>query len=98
MEIDYLLNEHDEDDNDCSGSTFERDDKWENARFLLKIAQEHSLSYEGVDHMCDSIQSLVDTVCEKIRKRVNGIMVTGSVISEDLKKQVIDSCEPGQYC
>ena len=23
----YLLYEHDEDDNDCSGSTFERDDK-----------------------------------------------------------------------
>ena len=84
-------------DSDHDASATETDEKWENARFLLKITQEHSLSHEGVDRMCDSIQSVVDTVCERIREKLEQTIVTGGEISEDIKKQVLDTCQPGTY-
>ena len=31
------------------------DEKWDSALFLLRVAQEHSLTYKGVDKFCDTI-------------------------------------------
>ena len=54
------------------------------ASFLRLLRSTHCPTKESIT--CYSIQSIVDTVCERIRKRVNGIMVHDSVISEDLKR------------
>ena len=47
------------------------DEKWDSALFLLRVAQEHSLTYEGVDKFCDTIQSFTEKVCESIATKID---------------------------
>lgn len=32
--------------------------QWESAKFLLRVTEEHKLTHNGVDNLCDSIQGL----------------------------------------
>jgi len=50
------------------------DQKWESARFLLKITEEQSLTYAGADSLCYSVQKFVDDVCCRIKENVETVL------------------------
>jgi len=51
---------------DCLGESDNLNMQWEGAKFLLRVTEEHKLTYNGVDNLCDSIQWLVDRVLSSL--------------------------------
>lgn len=47
-----------------------QDQKWESARFLLKVSEQLSLTHSGVDTFCEYAQSFVDGVCSEISHKI----------------------------
>jgi len=67
------------------------DQKWESARFLLKVTEEHSISYSGVDSLCTSVQKLVDDVCCRIKDNVQTLLP--NTLSSCEKEAVLCTCD-----
>ena len=61
------LNDDMEDENDILpyNSTNE-DPSWENARFLLRVTQEQSLTYDGIEKFCDCVQDFTEVLTTKL--------------------------------
>ena len=49
---------------------FVPDPKWDSALFLLQVTEKHSLTHDGVESLCNSVQSFAEIVCEKIAKKI----------------------------
>lgn len=48
----------------------ESDKKWNSALFLLRVTQENSLTHDGVDKICESVQWFVDDVLDDVLANV----------------------------
>ena len=55
---------------DTVPSTPTIDPKWDQALFLLKATEQHSLTYSGIESLCESTQGLVETVLDQVASRV----------------------------
>ena len=59
-QVNYESNE------DGDEPTISVDPSWENAHFLLRVTQEQSLTYDGVERFCDCMQDYTEMLCEKM--------------------------------
>ena len=50
----------------------EIDPLWDSAHFLLQATEEHSLTHDGVESLCNTVQLYVKRVCQKISEKVDG--------------------------
>ena len=39
---------------------------WENARFLLRVTHEQSMTYNGIEKFCDSVQDFTEILYDKM--------------------------------
>ena len=69
------------------------DDEWESVQFLLHVTEEHSLTHNGVDSLCDSVQWFVDGVCSRITEKVKYSIT--SITDPILKEDILSACKPG---
>lgn len=82
------------DDTEASvGTTFEIDDKWQKAKFLLRVTEEHALTHHGVNNLCDSVQWLVDYLSSETTERIKVLLPDDT--NAEIKKQIFDACKPG---
>ena len=44
------------------------DNRWDKAKFLPRVTEEHNLTHNGVDSICDSVQWLVDSIIFELKK------------------------------
>jgi len=58
--------------------------QWENAKFLLLVTEEHKLTHNGVDNLCNSIQWLVDRVYHHCSTKLSR-MLPDQLISTERK-------------
>lgn len=70
------------------------DEKWDNALFLLRVAQEHSLTYEGVNKFCDTIQSFTEKVCESIATKIDAT-ISKNPETHTFRQEFLEACKPG---
>ena len=77
--------------------TCDIDAQWDSALFLLRVTEEHSLSYEGVASLCNSVQSFTEKVSQTIEEKVERILSSniGSALDEGMKEEILDACKPG---
>ena len=57
-------------EHDAVPSTPTIDPKWDQALFLLKATEQHSLTYSGIESLCECTQGLVETVLDQVASRV----------------------------
>lgn len=82
------------DDTEASmGTTFEMDNKWQKAKFLLRVTEEHALTHHGVNNLCDSVQWLVDYLSSETTERIKVLLPDDT--NAELRKQIFDACKPG---
>lgn len=74
-------------------TTFEMDNKWQKAKFLLRVTEEHALTHHGVNNLCDSVQWLVDTLSSETTERIKVLLPDDT--NTELRKQIFDACKPG---
>jgi len=78
---------------DCLGESDDLNMQWEGAKFLLRVTEEHKLTHNGVDNLCDSIQWLVDRVYHHCSMKLSR-MLPDHLSSTDREK-IIEICDPG---
>ena len=83
---------------DTVPSTPTIDPKWDQALFLLKATEQHSLTYSGIESLCESTQGLVETVLDQVASRVKKKLQEHNIeISTTLKSaqpSITDACQP----
>ena len=79
-------------ENFCSVDSL-MDNRWDKAKFLLRVTEEHNLTHHGVDSICDSVQWLVDSIIFELKNKIK------AEIPEDVnaegKSNILDACNPG---
>ena len=70
------------------------DEKWDNALFLLRVTQEHSLTYEGVNVFCDTVQSFTERVCDSIATKIDAAISSSPEIHA-FRQELLEACKPG---
>ena len=68
------------------------DEKWDNALFLLRVTQEHSLTY-GVDLFCDTVQSFTEKVCENIATKIDEA-INKYPETQAFRQEFLEACNP----
>ena len=69
---------------------------WENARFLLRVTQEQSLTYDGIEKFCDSVQDFTETLYEKMAQQMKQKLadLRGITIDESRTQDLLSVLEP----
>ena len=69
---------------------------WENARFLLRVTQEQSLTYDGTEKFCDSVQDFTDILYEKMAHQMKQKLtdLRGSTIDDSITQDLLSVCKP----
>lgn len=74
------------------------DPNWENAWFLLRVSYTHeqSLTYDGIEKLCDSMQDFTETLYEKMAHQIKQKLVDlrGTTIDESISQDLIRVFEP----
>jgi len=70
------------------------DDQWDNAHFLLRMSQEQSLTHNGVNSLCETVQDFADRVCEKVEQRVE-VKLRNTNLDESTIQEILSDCKPG---
>lgn len=73
----------------------EVEQKWECARFLLKATEEHFLTHEGIESLCDSIQTFVEQVTDEIAMKVER-KLANSQLDINTQQEIVAACTPPQ--
>ena len=73
----------------------EPDDEWNSAQFLLRVTEEHSLTHNGVDSLCDSVQWFVDGLCARITEKVRHSLLSNEVTDSVITEDILSVCNPG---
>ena len=50
--------------------------------FLLRVTEEHSLTHDGVENLCNSVQSFAEIVSEKVAKMIECKLNSAEVSSD----------------
>ena len=89
--------EDESDDNDQCISTSPMDtiDKSTGALYLMGCTHSMTLSHHGVDELCLSSQTLVESVARAIGTRVQATLFDHSIISSSLHEDIAIACNPG---
>ena len=89
--------EDESDDNDQCISTSPMDtiDKSTGALYLMGCTHSMTLSHHGVDELCLSSQTLVESVARAIGTLVQATLFDHSIISSSLHEDIGIACNPG---
>ena len=68
------------------------DEKWDNA--FSSATQEHSLTYEGVDVFCDTLQSFTKRVCDSIATKIDAAISSSPEI-HTFRQELLEAYKPG---
>ena len=84
-------------ENDCEASLVapldgevEIDQKWNTAMFLLRATEENSLTHDGVDKICESVQWYVDKVLDDVLAKVKHELAAES-IDHEIQSNIIEA-------
>ena len=88
------MEDRDETEDNSHQVAVDVDEKWDSALFLLRVTQEHSLTYEGVDLFCDTVQSFTEKVCENIATKIDEA-IDKYPETQALKQEFLEACNPG---
>ena len=76
-------------------STVTTDQKWDSAYFLLKATEEHFLTHDGVETLCDNIQLFVEQVCSKVATSMRDKLANAGVeVSLPIQEEIAKACCP----
>ena len=72
------------------------DSMWENARFVLRVTQEQSLTYDGIEKFCDSVQDFTETLYEQMAHQMKEKLLDlrGSTIDESTTQDLLSVFQP----
>ena len=70
------------------------DPHWDQALFLLKATEQHSLTYSGVESLCESTQGFVEAVLDQVVSKVKEKLREHD-ISPTLEEDITQLCQPG---
>lgn len=78
---------------DVSDTIQSIDPLWDTAHFLLRVTQEQSLTYTGVENFCDSMQDYNETICNKITHQIEHKLKhhQGSVLDDVISKDILSA-------
>ena len=68
---------------------------WDTAYFLLRVTQEQSLTYSGIENFCDAMQDYKEMICSKISDQIGNNLkrYQGCVIDEINSKDILSAVE-----
>ena len=94
MNVDLNYEMEDEDGPLPHNSTSE-DSSWENARFLLRVTQEQSLTYDGIEKLCDSVQDFTEVLTDKMAHQMKEKLtdLKGSNIDKTITQELLSICK-----
>ena len=71
------------------------DEQWDNALFLMRVTQEHSLTHEGAESFCVTAQSFAETICERIQKGIETVLSrrVDENVDDCLREELRDQCK-----
>lgn len=80
---------------DVSDAVQRIDPLWDTAYFLLRVTQEQSLTYSGVENFCDAMQDYKEMICGKITKQIEDKLKhhQGYVVDEVISKDILRAVE-----
>ena len=82
-------------EHDTVPSTSLIDPKWDQALFLLKATEQHSLTYSRIESLCESTQGLVEAVLDQVASKVKKKLQEHNVeVSTTLEECIADACQP----
>ena len=81
--------------NDCELEEDDPDISWQNALFLLRVSQEHSLTHDGVNSFCEIVQTFTETLCHNIAEKIKVILRDATTLGQSMEQDVLDACKPG---
>lgn len=76
---------------DVSNTVQSIDPLWDTAHFLLRVTQEQSLTYSGVENFCDSMQDYKEMIYSKIEHKLEHYR--GCVLDEVIAKDILSAME-----
>ena len=84
---------------DMDDTDVQLDPLWDDAHFLLRVSHEQSLTYEGIENFCESMQHFKDMLCGKIANQVelklnhyHGSVLDGTISRDLLSEIKVDDC------
>ena len=72
---------------------FVPDLKWDSALFLFRVTEEHSLIHDGVENLCNFVQSFAEIVSEKVAKKIE-CKLNLAEVSSDVTQEILEACVP----
>ena len=69
-----------------------QDQTWECAKFLLHITEEHHLTHNGVNNICDSVQWLVDSLFSQVTDKLK--LQIPTTVNQAERKAILETCNP----
>lgn len=70
------------------------DPQWDDALFLLRISQEHSLTHHGISDICETMQSYAEMLCHEVAQKIEKKLATIDGIGPAITEELISLCEP----
>ena len=69
------------------------DPLWDDAHFMLRVSHEQSLTYDGIEKFCESMQDFKEILSGKIASQVDLKLnhYLGSVLDETIKRDLLST-------
>jgi len=67
-------------------------EKWTCVKFLLRVAEDHHLTHEGVSNLSNSVQWLVDLLFSQLKEKIYSYLSESNLVSVD-KDALLSMCE-----
>lgn len=95
-DIQHLVQENDwelEENDLVAIETVEQNQQWGCAKFLLRVTEEHHLTHNGIDSLCDSIQWLLDSIVSQMTEKLKSQIP--EVVNQTERDAILATCEVG---
>lgn len=80
---------------DLDDTDVQLDPLWDDAHFLLRISHEQSLTYDGIEKFCESMQDFKEILCRKVAHQVESKLnhYHGNVLDETISRDLLSTID-----